>query len=112
MVRKWDRVAGRESWRQWYSYSVRIPFAAILALFLPSILSAQSTVSFPTADGGIVFADLYGNGDRGVVLAHGGPFNRESWQKQAHTLEGAGFRVLALDFRGYGNQKALATLNQ
>ena len=59
-------------------------------------------VSFPTPDGGVVFADLYGNGDRGVVLAHGGRFDKESWAPQARVLAGAGFRVLAFDFRGRG----------
>ena len=28
-------------------------------------------VSFPTQDGGLVHADVYGDGARGVVLAHG-----------------------------------------
>lgn len=60
------------------------------------------TVSFPTQDGGVVFADLYGNGDKAVVLAHGGRFNKESWEPQAQALAAAGFRVLAIDFRGYG----------
>jgi alpha-beta hydrolase superfamily lysophospholipase len=63
---------------------------------------AQQTVSFPTEDGGVIFADVYGAGDRGVVLAHGGRFTKESWEPQARTLVSAGFRVLALDFRGFG----------
>jgi pimeloyl-ACP methyl ester carboxylesterase len=62
-------------------------------------------VSFPTDDGGVVFADVYGEGDRAVVLAHGGRFDKESWSKQARALEAEGFRVLALDFRGYGQSK-------
>lgn len=62
-------------------------------------------VSFPTQDGGLVYADLYGGGDRGVVLAHGGRFNKESWEKQARTLTKAGFRVLAIDFRGRGQSR-------
>lgn len=64
--------------------------------------AAQQAISFPTEDGGVIFADVYGNGDRGVVLAHGGRFNKESWEPQARRLAGAGFRVLALDFRGFG----------
>lgn len=64
--------------------------------------AAQQAISFPTEDGGVIFADLYGNGDRGVVLAHGGRFNKESWEPQAQRLAGAGFRVLAFDFRGFG----------
>jgi len=73
---------------------------AVLWFSLTAI--AQKTVSFPTEDGGLVFADLYGKGDRGVVLAHGGQFNKESWAKQARVLVKAGFLVLAIDFRGYG----------
>lgn len=80
-------------------------FAITLALSLTSIAARQKTVSFPSEDGGVVFADVYGEGDRAVVLAHGGRFNKESWEKQAQTLATAGFRVLALDFRGYGPSK-------
>jgi pimeloyl-ACP methyl ester carboxylesterase len=62
---------------------------------------AQEHVSFPTEDRGVVYADIYGKGERGVVLAHGGRFNKESWEKQALELEKAGFRVLAMNFPGY-----------
>lgn len=53
----------------------------------------------------MVYANVYGAGDRGVVLAHGGQFNKESWDKQAQELVKAGFRVLAFDFRGYGQSR-------
>ena len=46
-------------------------------------------VSFPTEDGGLVHADVYGDGKRGVVLAHGARFDKASWEKQARALEGA-----------------------
>lgn len=59
-------------------------------------------VSFPTRDGGVVNADLYGAGGRGVVLAHGARFDKASWKDQAIQLARAGFRVVAIDFRGYG----------
>jgi pimeloyl-ACP methyl ester carboxylesterase len=94
---------------------LRIPFRSlntfrlliliIVALLLSADAAAQKTVSFPTEDGGVVYADVYGEGDRAVVLAHGGQFNKESWEKQARTLTAAGFRVLALDFRGYGKSR-------
>ncbi len=72
----------------------------------PSGLPAQEErVSFPTQDGGLVYADMYGKGDHGVVLAHGGRFNKESWENQARALAAAGFRVLAIDFRGYGQSR-------
>ena len=74
-------------------------------LLLAGVAFAQEHVSFPTQDGGLVYADLYGTGGRGVVLAHGGRFNKESWTKQARTLEAAGFRVLAIDLRGHGQSR-------
>ena len=77
----------------------------VAALLLAGVAAAQKTVSFPTEDGGTIFADLYGDGDRAVVLVHGGPFNKESWAKQARTLAAAKFRVLAIDLRGYGKSK-------
>ena len=68
-------------------------------------VQAQQLVSFDTQDSGLVYANLYGKGDHGVVLAHGGRFNKESWEKQARALAAAGFRVMAIDFRGYGQSK-------
>lgn len=62
-------------------------------------------VSFPTQDGGTILGNLYGTGKQAVVLAHGGQFNKESWEQQAQILAKAGFRVLAIDFRGYGQSK-------
>ncbi len=62
-------------------------------------------VSFPTHDGGLIYSNLYGKGDRGVVLAHGGRFTKESWEKQARILMKEGFRVLAIDFRGRGQSR-------
>ena len=59
-------------------------------------------ISFSTEDGGLIYADLYGNGERGVVLAHGGRFTKDSWQPQAQLLARAGLWVLAFDFRGFG----------
>jgi pimeloyl-ACP methyl ester carboxylesterase len=67
--------------------------------------AAPEGVSFPTRDGGVVHADLYGTGDRGVVLAHGARFDKASWKDQATRLASAGFRVAAIDFRGYGHSR-------
>jgi pimeloyl-ACP methyl ester carboxylesterase len=78
-------------------------FRVLLAgVVLAGLSAAQELVSFPTQDGGLVYADVYGNGSRGVVLAHGARFNKESWAKQARTLADSGFRVVAIDFRGHG----------
>jgi pimeloyl-ACP methyl ester carboxylesterase len=84
---------------------VRTLIALVVVLLLAGAAAAQKTVSFPTEDGGLVYADVYGEGVRGVVLAHGGRFNKESWAQQARTLASAGFQVLAIDFRGYGKSK-------
>ncbi len=77
----------------------------IILLLLAECAAAQTTVSFPTEDGGTVYADIYGQGDRAVVLVHGGQFNKESWQKQAGALAELKFQVLALDLRGYGKSR-------
>jgi pimeloyl-ACP methyl ester carboxylesterase len=59
-------------------------------------------VNFATEDGATIYANLYGKAKHGIVLVHGGRFNKESWEKQAPELVKAGFRVLAIDLRGYG----------
>ena len=74
-------------------------------MLLASAAAVQTSVSFPTEDGGVIYADLYGTGDQAVVLAHGARFNKESWSDQARILESHGFRVLAIDFRGYGKSR-------
>jgi len=58
--------------------------------------------AFSADDGALIHADIYGTGSRGVVLAHGGRFTKESWKPQAEQLARAGFHVLAFDFRGFG----------
>lgn len=78
---------------------------ALAVVALAGLAAAQEHISFPTEDGGLVYADVYGKGDRGMVLAHGGRFNKESWAKQARGLAEAGFRALAIDFRGYGKSR-------
>src|SRR5258708_6646928 len=78
---------------------------AIAALMMTGVTAAPREVSFPTADGGVIWADLYGAGSRGVVLAHGARFDKGSWGKEAEVLAKAGFRVLAIDFRGYGQSR-------
>jgi pimeloyl-ACP methyl ester carboxylesterase len=75
-------------------------------LLLAGQLRAQESVSFSAPDGYHLQADQYGKGERSVILAHGGRFDRKSWKPQAEVLAEAGFRVLAIDFRGYGQSHA------
>src|SRR5437879_10751996 len=86
--------------------TAKAALAGILALGLGGLTAAQEPVSFPTQDGWIIHGDLYGTGDRGVVLAHGGRFNKGSWEEQARVLVKAGFRTLAIDFRGLGESRS------
>ena len=74
-------------------------------LSITMLFAGPEEVSFPTQDGGVVYADLYGTGDRGVVLAHGARFDKASWKDQATQLASKGFRVAAIDFRGYGKSR-------
>jgi pimeloyl-ACP methyl ester carboxylesterase len=75
----------------------------LAGFLLVNVGRAQTTnVSIPTSDGGVIFADVYGSGEKGLVLAHGGRFDKESWRPQAEQFAAAGFHVLAFDFRSYG----------
>ena len=85
-----------------YSLRMSAPRILVLALALAIVAPAQQSISFATDDGGHICADLYGHASRSVVLAHGGQFKKESWHDQALSLASAGFRVLAVDFRGFG----------
>ncbi len=80
----------------------------VLATGAPAAGAAEPprAVSFATADGGTVSADLYGaSGRDAVVLAHGAAFDKGSWRTFAHHLDEHGRQVLAIDFRGYGDSK-------
>ena len=93
-------------YREMLMKTVGRPLLVALALFAIAFAAtaAQSPkdVSFPTADGGVVDADLYGEGARGVVFAHGAIFNKQSWAPLAKRIADLGYRALAIDFRGYG----------
>lgn len=86
--------------------------ASLILLIARNPISAQEPLSFPTEDGGLVHAVACGGGDRAVVLAHGGQFNKESWHAQCQALAKAGFRVLAFDFRGHGQSRGPAGVAQ
>jgi pimeloyl-ACP methyl ester carboxylesterase len=74
----------------------------MIAPNMTKLFAEPEEVSFTTQDGGFVHADLYGSGNRGVVLAHGARFDKASWKDQAIQLAHAGYWVAAIDFRGYG----------
>lgn len=77
----------------------------LLALSLPQLVSAafaQQPLTLTASDGAVIAANLYGSGARGIVLAHGGRFTKESWAPQAKVFAASGFEVAAIDFRGFG----------
>lgn len=79
---------------------MRISYVVIsCALFLITA-TAQRPVVIPVSAHEQIRGDVYGSGEDGIVLAHGGRFNKESWAPQARVLADAGFTVLAINFRG------------
>ena len=81
-------------------------FACVAAPTLNAQSRAPQQVSFPASDAGVVSGALYGSGTRGVVLVHGGRFDRTSWDSQARRIAAAGLRVLAINLRGRGQSRA------
>ena len=75
------------------------PISVLLCSLSATSPAQVKSVTIPAPDGGAVAADGYGTGERAVILAHGGRFDRTSWRKQADVLADRGFRVLAIDFR-------------
>jgi pimeloyl-ACP methyl ester carboxylesterase len=96
------------AWSGTHACTFSIASLRVLALliFPALLLPGQQAVSFGTEDGGRLCAeawkDLSGDGAKGLVLAHGGRFHKESWRPQARVLSSRGFQVLAIDFRGSG----------
>lgn len=80
--------------------------AAAGVLAPAGLLHAQEAVTFPTADEGLVSADLYGSGACGVVLVPGARFDKSSWESEARVFADAGFLVLAISLRGRGESRA------
>lgn len=81
-------------------------FCFLAAVVLPLNAAEFTEVSFEASDGGTIFANLYGEGEHAVILAHGAVFNKESWHAQALAMRKAGLQALSIDFRGYGKSKA------
>jgi fermentation-respiration switch protein FrsA (DUF1100 family) len=83
-----------------------IPVSKSVAQSATSDPGSFETVSFETVDGGLIYANRYGDGAHAVVLAHGAIFDKESWHDLATRLATDGYTALAIDFRGYGDSRA------
>jgi pimeloyl-ACP methyl ester carboxylesterase len=66
----------------------------------------SAAISFETPDGGRAFGTLVGHGEHAVILGSNGCLAKEGWAPEARTLAAAGFRTLAIDFRGSGQSRA------
>jgi pimeloyl-ACP methyl ester carboxylesterase len=62
----------------------------------------ERSVTFLSTDGVTLSGHLFGEGDRGIVLAHMYPADQSSWYATARELAARGYLVLTFDFRGYG----------
>ena len=78
-------------------------------------IPVSKEVSFTTVDGISLSGHLYGQGTRGVVLAHMYPADQTSWTSFAERLASEGYTTLTFDFRGYGQsggEKEIALIHQ
>lgn len=81
---------------------------------LTSVCSSNSGVRarplwFAASDGVRLYGIEAGTGRTGVVLAHEGGADLCGWLPYVSTLQQAGMRVLAFDFRGYGSSDQSST---
>jgi alpha-beta hydrolase superfamily lysophospholipase len=83
----------------------------------PSLLDACSSTSgvraramwFKASDGVKLYGVEAGTGRTAVVLAHEGREDLCGWLPYVRTLQDAGLRVFAFDFRGYGQSESPST---
>ena len=64
------------------------------------------SVKLRTADGTVVFGELVGEGDKGVVLVHDAERSSGDWDSFAKRLAANGFRVISVDLRGHGASRS------
>jgi len=62
----------------------------------------EGEVSFTTEDGIQLNGNIFGTGERWVILSHMYPTDQTSWFDFAEYLKDNGYIVLTYDFRGYG----------
>jgi DNA-binding PadR family transcriptional regulator/dienelactone hydrolase len=107
-----------------WAAEARALLAGVTAVLLLAVLAATppsgraldgctpkaGDVSFRAADGIRLAGHVWGSGDVGVVLAHQSDGSVCEWRGYAARLARLGYRVLALDFRGYGESQSASFL--
>lgn len=63
----------------------------------------EGELTFKTKDGIEINGNIFGSGDKWVILSHMYPTDQKSWFNFAEYLAENGYIVLTYDFRGYGN---------
>jgi pimeloyl-ACP methyl ester carboxylesterase len=86
----------------------RLAAAGLLLAGCATIETGPELLTFPAEDGVPVSGYAYGRGERGVILVPGGNGVGSTWHPQARRLARAGFRVIAIDYRGFGRSHQLA----
>lgn len=69
-------------------------------------------VSFATSDGVRLTGRLFGSGRVGITLAHMFPADATSWYEVADDIAGAGYMVLAFNFRGHADAEGERDLDK
>ncbi len=64
--------------------------------------AAEGEVTFMTEDGIELNGNIFGSGNKWVILSHMSPTDQTSWFDFAGMLKENGYIVLTYDFRGYG----------
>lgn len=64
-------------------------------------VTAVATDSVPSADGVMIYYDVYGQGDTTVMLVHGWACDASYWKEQIDALNDE-YRVVAIDLAGHG----------
>lgn len=74
-------------------------------MFVALLLGATANagpVTISTSDGASLSGEVWGSGQRGVLLVHDEGRSRSDWSSVAPRLASAGLQVLAIDLRGHG----------
>lgn len=73
--------------------------------------AAGDPIEFRTSDGFLLKGNVFGSGNRAVVLSHSFPEDQSSWVDFARDLAEEDFLVITYDFRGYGQSQGRKDIN-
>lgn len=73
---------------------------------------SEGEVTFKTEDGVVINGNIFGSGNKWVILSHMFPTEQTSWFDFAEYLAENGYIVLTYDFRGYGKSSGSKDISQ